>query len=31
MALEQHHNMAEVFLPPKEEEMVLTVDQAQYP
>ena len=31
MGLESHHNIAEVFLPPKEQEPVLTVDRAQYP
>jgi len=30
MGLEQHHHMAEVFLPAKEEELVLTTDIAQY-
>ncbi len=31
MSLESHHQQAEVFLPPKEEELVFTTDRAQFP
>lgn len=31
MPLQSQHHLADMFLPPKEEELVLTVDQAQYP
>ncbi len=30
MSLESHHQQAEVFLPPKEEELVFTTDRAQF-